>query len=67
MMHQPSPSRSSLPLADLSRYACRWPVNDAKPAELHLFCGQRTEGTKPYCKAHCLLAYRKRGAETDAA
>nr|WP_313526427.1 GcrA family cell cycle regulator [Shinella sp.] len=45
-------------LADLERYACRWPVNDASLSELHLFCGERTAATKPYCRRHCRLAYR---------
>ncbi|WP_460931391.1 GcrA family cell cycle regulator [Shinella zoogloeoides] len=36
----------------------RWPLNDAGFAELHLFCGERTAATKPYCTRHCRLAYR---------
>ncbi|WP_084438006.1 GcrA family cell cycle regulator [Shinella sp. HZN7] len=49
-------------LADLERHACRWPVNDANPSELHLFCGERTATAKPYCTRHCRLAYRVRPA-----
>lgn len=59
MHYAPVPRR----LADLERHACRWPVNDASLSELHLFCGERTAATKPYCTRHCRLAYRVRTAD----
>lgn len=34
---------------------CRWPVNDAKPGEKHLFCG-RISGLSSYCPHHCRRA-----------
>lgn len=47
-------------LADLDRHACRWPVNSARVSEAHLFCREGTATAKPYCLAHCRLAYRAR-------
>lgn len=46
------------PLAILAQNACRWPMNDASRSELHMFCGELTVATKPYCARHCRLAYR---------
>lgn len=47
-----------VPIMDLSANECRWPVNDAKPGEAHLFCGAECSTGKPYCTAHSLVAYR---------
>ena len=38
------------PIASLAAHKCRWPVNNAKPDELHLFCGLPSEGS--YCAHH---------------
>jgi hypothetical protein len=49
----PEPSPKRLPLADLDKGQCRWPVNDASVHERHLFCGTSTAGPgKPYCPYH---------------
>lgn len=40
----------SVPLLDLKRGECRWPVNDAAKGEMHLFCGNAAEGV--YCRPH---------------
>ena len=46
-----------IPLVDLLPHQCRWPANDAKPHELHLFCGAERIAGKSYCKAHQTIAY----------
>lgn len=51
------------PLADLGHRDCRWPVNDATPPALHLFCGERAAEGKPYCTSH--LAYRFKGQDDE--
>ncbi|MEP9389625.1 GcrA family cell cycle regulator [Mesorhizobium sp. KR9-304] len=49
-------------LADLAWHECRWPVNDAAPGEMHLFCA-RAKGDGPYCSEHA----RRAGAGYSAA
>lgn len=42
---------------------CRWPVNDRRDGEPHLFCAAATDGG-PYCAGHATRAgagYRLRG------
>jgi len=39
--------------------ACMWPVGDPKTAEFH-FCSAPTEPGRPYCAAHCAMAYQRR-------
>jgi len=46
------------PLMAMESGQCRWPVNDAEPGEMHLFCGLPTEAT--YCGHHTSRAYRER-------
>lgn len=36
---------------------CKWPINNAKKNELHLFCNDQKETGQPYCAAHCEKAY----------
>jgi len=44
-------------LADLAWTECRWPVNDARPGEDHLFCAaHRDPLLGPYCAAHAARA-----------
>ncbi|CAB4140996.1 GcrA cell cycle regulator [uncultured Caudovirales phage] len=42
-----------VPLTDLTRNQCRWPVTTALP---HRFCGAHADGT--YCEHHRSRAYR---------
>lgn len=51
-----APQSRYVPLLDLGRNECRWPVNDASVGELHLFCACRTEIGKPYCEFHAELS-----------
>lgn len=46
-----------LPLADVDRNGCRFPVNDAPTAAGILFCGHPVHA-KRYCEHHLARAYR---------
>ena len=55
----PAPKRRTLsPLAaqDWSRDKCRWPIGDPRAHDFH-FCGDPIEPGRPYCSAHCAMAY----------
>ncbi len=43
-------------VVDLVWSSCRWPIGDPQKPGFH-FCGERRDGTKPYCKGHCRLAF----------
>jgi GcrA cell cycle regulator len=43
---------------------CVWPFGDPGDPDFH-YCGERAEPGRPYCAAHCAVAYRKR--DRDAA
>jgi len=58
----PPPVIVAPPPAPNSR-GCQWPVGDPKQPDFH-FCGQPSEIGRPYCAAHCAIAYHRR---TDAA
>ncbi|MGE0425279.1 MAG: GcrA family cell cycle regulator [Reyranellaceae bacterium] len=55
------------PLVELSPRDCRFPVNDAKPGELHLFCGMPAAPAGPYCRHHALRCRGAAWAESEAA
>lgn len=38
---------------------CKWPLNDGKP--VWLFCSEVRDGSMPYCRDHCRVAYRGGG------
>lgn len=48
------------PLMMLGARQCRWPVNDAAVGELHLFCGEKAEGS--YCPHHARRLVWRRAA-----
>lgn len=50
------PLRLSLRKIQWSRSKCAWPSGDPKTTEFD-FCGAPIEPGKPYCVAHCELAY----------
>ena len=56
--------RPSSPL-DLTERMCRWPLGHPGEAGFH-FCGVRRAAGRPYCEAHCRVAYRGR-ATSEAA
>lgn len=38
---------------------CSWPVGDPKQPGFH-FCGQEALAGRPYCAAHCSMAYQRK-------
>jgi GcrA cell cycle regulator len=49
-------------LLALSDTTCRWPIGDpASPG--FMFCGAAPFAARPYCLAHCRIAYRPESAE----
>jgi GcrA cell cycle regulator len=42
----------------LSNQRCMWPVGHPGDGDFH-FCGDRALVGKPYCVAHCAVAYVK--------
>jgi GcrA cell cycle regulator len=50
-----------VPIMELERGQCRWPVNDAARGDEHLFCGAPAIPGKSYCAAHAAIAYRPGG------
>lgn len=53
--------RPSSPL-DLTERMCRWPIGHPGERDFH-FCGNAHVPGRPYCEAHCELAYRGRASE----
>jgi GcrA cell cycle regulator len=49
-------------LLDLTEETCRWPVGEPDSADF-VFCGATPFKARPYCLAHCLIAYRAPGSE----
>lgn len=48
--------KQNMTLMDLRINSCRWPIGDPKEPHFH-FCGADTALGKPYCPAHCKIAY----------
>lgn len=46
-------------LADVGPHECRFPIGDPKDPGFH-FCGKPAVAGKPYCAAHCAVAYQAR-------
>lgn len=59
----PRPPFRCVPLKDLGRRDCHWPVSPhgAAPDE-HLFCGAGTRRGERFCPYHCLIAFQPRVA-----
>jgi GcrA cell cycle regulator len=59
---QPKPEVFAKPIAliDLKSHHCRWPVAGAGATTL--FCGGDAHAGRPYCAAHCRMAYQRWGA-----
>jgi|SRR5687767_15168124 len=53
------PSEQGVPgvsLLDLQPHHCRWPIGEVGAADFH-FCGDHRVEGRPYCSAHCRLAF----------
>jgi GcrA cell cycle regulator len=42
----------------LKAHMCRWPIGDPDDPGFS-FCGQPSEGSRPYCRGHARLAYKR--------
>ncbi|WP_136617031.1 MULTISPECIES: GcrA family cell cycle regulator [Mesorhizobium] len=59
-----------LPITELAKDQCRFPVNDAPPGGLHLFCGEIVSGETSYCAHHaarCFGGFSARAASRSSA
>lgn len=52
-----APQSRFVPLLDLRANECRWPVNDARVGETHLFCGCETNPLSSWCEFHADLVF----------
>lgn len=50
------PVEPPLSLLNLNDATCRWPIGDPQSPDFR-FCGHAPHGEKPYCLAHCVMAY----------
>ena len=50
---------------DLTERMCRWPIGHPGEPGFH-FCGNQHVPGRPYCEAHCAIAYRTRTSEVAA-
>lgn len=53
----PQIEMKNLSLLDLEEGMCRYPSNNAKDGEQHLFCGRDAVKGKPYCTAHARICF----------
>lgn len=51
------PPASRVPLVDLKKYQCRWPIGDPTTRDFG-FCGKNRHVLFPYCEAHARIAYQ---------
>lgn len=58
-------SRTRAVRSSLSSQSCAWPIGDPGDASFH-FCGEPTVPGKPYCAAHCAMAYITKKKEEAA-
>ncbi|MAO91775.1 MAG: global cell cycle regulator GcrA-like protein [Rhodospirillales bacterium] len=48
-----------LPIPNVVERHCQWPIGHPGTDEFH-FCGKSAVPGKPYCQAHCGVAYRRK-------
>jgi GcrA cell cycle regulator len=61
----PHPKGGGVQLDALGQHDCHWPIGHPGDKRFR-FCGQPTEGLKPYCSHHCGKAYRRIGDNNAA-
>jgi GcrA cell cycle regulator len=61
-----NPDARRVPIKELQAGQCRWPVNDAKPGEEHLFCGAKARAGSSYCKDHYSVSVSGHEVELNA-
>lgn len=52
----PEVAANPVALFDLQDHHCRWPLGDPHHEMLH--CGAQVALDRPYCPAHCRMAYQ---------
>jgi len=57
---------SPLTFANWDRNKCSWPIGDPRSPDFK-FCGEPIEEGKPYCTAHCKMAYTTVNKDEQAA
>jgi GcrA cell cycle regulator len=55
----PAPVSGASKQARTGAKTCSWPMGDPKQPEFH-FCGEEAEPGRPYCTAHCAMAYQRK-------
>lgn len=56
----PPPPMRRVPLIELKRGDCHWPVSPHNAApDQHLFCGAGTRRGERWCPYHCLIGYER--------
>lgn len=57
---------SPIAVAEWDRHKCCWPIGDPRLEDFH-FCGDKIVDGRPYCEAHCSLAYTTSNKEATVA
>ena len=65
---RPSPiKKTQKPAAPaVKERSCQWPIGHPGSDDFH-FCGEAAEPGRPYCSAHCEVAYRRSSNGENAA
>jgi GcrA cell cycle regulator len=53
-----------LSLMELTERTCKWPIGDPTDEDFH-FCGHPAAAGRPYCSAHCAIAYQPMSSRRD--
>jgi GcrA cell cycle regulator len=53
-----------LSLMELTERTCKWPIGDPTDEDFH-FCGHQAAPGRPYCAAHCAIAYQPMSSRRD--
>jgi GcrA cell cycle regulator len=51
-------------LLELTERTCKWPIGDPTDPNFH-FCGHQAAPGRPYCAAHCAIAYQPMSSRRD--
>jgi len=54
----PAPNAVDVRSRRVSERECHWPIGNPREPGFH-FCGAPAEADRPYCAAHCAVAYRR--------
>ncbi len=51
-------------LLELTERTCKWPIGDPTDPDFH-FCGHASAPGRPYCAAHCAIAFQPMSSRRD--